>query len=134
MKEPVEFWKKTKKHLNRNGKMIYNLFIKERKGEKMKWYVKIHDFNSDTIVDYNIFNSVRMTEGIQKLFDEGISDYDKFVKDLDSLCKYCFWSKSEYEVMMSGLFDGHKQYKIDVYSQLAMNMNNLADYILRSNM
>ena len=114
--------------------MIYNLFIKERKGEKMKWYVKIHDFNSDTIVDYNIFNSVRMTEGIQKLFDEGIGDYDKFVKDLDNLCKYCFWSKSEYEVMMSGLFDGHKQYKIDVYSQLVMNMNNLADYILRSNM
>ena len=34
MKELVEFWKKTKKHLNRNGKMIYNLFTKEGKGEK----------------------------------------------------------------------------------------------------
>lgn len=102
----------------------------------MKWYVLIEDFNKREIVPYNIFNSSKFSDGIAKLLSEGINGYDKFVEDLKNLCRYCFWCKAEYEVMIGGLFveNINELKKVDVYTQLEPNIELLADYILKSNM
>lgn len=122
---------------------------------RVKWYVKRHDFNTDQIVDFNIFDSSKFNDCLDKLMadEERMKD---FKENLRRILSYCFWCKSEYEVMMSGFkyfnekkfieeFEGKtaeevmdlyeqcvraKDYKIDVYSQVLPNIDILAEYIL----
>lgn len=96
----------------------------------MKWYVLNHDFNDDKIVSFNIFNSVSFSQEIDKLLEEFIT-FDDFKEKLDSALKHSFWSKSEYEIMCSGLFDRNKAYKISVYDQMKDNVDVLAECIIR---
>lgn len=117
--------------------IYYNFFIKERKSEKnMKWYVLISDFNKKEIIPYNIFNNGKFVDGIKELLEKGIGEYSTFVEDLTKLCRYCFWCKAEYEVMIGDLFeeDVNKYKKVDVFTQIEPNMELLADYILKNNM
>ena len=95
----------------------------------MKWYVLWHEFNSDKIEPYNIFNNVRFKEEVDKLLKEFVS-LDDFKEKLDSELRYNFWSRAEYEIMCSGLFDRNKAYKIDIYSQVVPNLDVLARYII----
>ena len=41
-----------------------------------------------------------------------------------------YWSRAEYEIMVSGLFDTDKPEKIDVWYQIEMNLDNIAEYLI----
>ena len=95
----------------------------------MKWYVLWHEFNSDIIEPFNIFSNVTFKQDVDKLLEEFIT-FDDFKEKLDGALKYSFMSRAEYEIMCSGLFDRHKAYKIDVYTQVVPNLDVLAKYII----
>ena len=95
----------------------------------MQWYVLNHDFNSDKIVSFNIFDSTSFKQEVDKLLEEFVT-FDDFKEKLDSALKYSFMSRAEYEIMCSGLFDRHKAYKIDIYTQVKPNLDTLARYII----
>ena len=97
----------------------------------MEWYVLLHDFNKDKIISYNIFNNSKLDKELKELKENYISK-ENFVSELDRILRWCFWSKSEYEIVVGDLFekDLDKYEKIDVYQQLKPNLNTLADYII----
>ena len=97
----------------------------------MEWYVLLHDFNKDKIISYNIFNNSKLDKELKELKENFISK-ENFVSELDKILRWCFWSKSEYEIVVGDLFekDLDKYEKIDVYQQLKPNLNALADYII----
>ena len=128
--------------------------------KQLEWNVFIRDFNSRTIQKYNVFNNSNFYEGLKKIKKE-ISKYYKaypiqsknlFIDKLDNACQYCFWSKCEYEIVLTDVFCGidkqmidkikslptdrlwtatelaiHK--KIDIYDQLKLNWSVFVDYI-----
>lgn len=99
----------------------------------LEWYVLLHDFNTDKIEHYNIFHNANLWSdriGIPKLLKD-YATFDNFKKELESLFKYCFWAKSEYEILVSGLI-GDKQYKIDVWEQIKPNLDLIARYIIET--
>lgn len=97
----------------------------------MEWYVLLHDFNKDKIISYNIFNNSKLDKELKELKENYISK-ENFVSELDKILRWCFWSQSEYEIMVGDLFekDLDKYEKIDVYQQLKPNLNTLANYII----
>lgn len=97
----------------------------------MEWYVLLHDFNKNKVISYNIFNNSKLNEELKELKENFISK-KIFMSELDKTLRWCFWSKSEYEIMVGDLFekDLDKYEKIDVYQQLKPNLNALADYII----
>lgn len=97
----------------------------------MEWYVLLHDFNKDKVISYNIFNNSKLDKELKELKENFISK-ENFVSELDRILRWCFWSKSEYEIVVGDLFekDLDKYEKIDVYQQLKPNLNTLADYII----
>lgn len=97
----------------------------------MEWYVLLHDFNKDKVISYNIFNNSKLDKELKELKENFISK-ENFVSELDKILRWCFWSKSEYEIVVGDLFekDLDKYEKIDVYQQLKPNLNTLADYII----
>jgi len=98
---------------------------------KREFYVLNYDFNGKKVENYNIFNNSRLLEGIDRLFEEYIT-FEDFCEKLDSLLRYCFWSKREYEISVSDAFeeDLSKYEKIDVYRQVAPNVKIIAKIAL----
>ena len=98
----------------------------------MKFYVLRYDFNNKRVEDFNIFNSSRFNDGVRDLVDKFEGAYEAFIEELDKLCKYCFWSKREYELSVGDLFETNlnKYEKIDVYRQLEKNIPVLAYYLI----
>jgi len=96
-----------------------------------KFYVLNYDFNSKKMVMYNIFNNARLTEGIDELIANFIT-YEDFREKLKNLLMYCFWSKREYEIMATDLFedDPGKWEKIDIYYQVLPNIDVIAKIII----
>lgn len=97
----------------------------------MKWYVLKYNFNKGKIENFNIFDSSRFNECVEKLLKKYIT-FEDFKEKLDKDLMYCFWSKREYEIMCADLFETNieKYEKIDVYRQLKPNLDILARYII----
>ena len=98
--------------------------------DNLKWFVLIHDFNSDEIRHFNIFNSANFERCLERSIKK-YSTFAKFKEDLEGDLFYAFCSKAEYEIICSGLSSKYdREYKIDVYTQVMPNLDVLARYII----
>lgn len=76
----------------------------------MKWYVIDYDFDTGEPYSYNIFESTRFKQEINKLLDEFIT-FDDFIEKLNKLSEDCFTKTT--------------------YNQVVLNLEILAEYIIR---
>ena len=96
----------------------------------MKWNVYNYDFNSNEIIVFNIFEHGTFLKYIKDAIKESTSK-EEFAKKLKAELQYYFWSKCEYEVLVSPWI-GRKepvQKKIDVYDQIMNNWHVFVDYV-----
>lgn len=124
---------------------------------QFEFYVLNYDFNKKKVVNYNIFNNIRVQEWTEKevrkylrapkkykhivqyenkfLGREEIAIYgfDALVKEIDSIIKWCEWSKREYEISVGDAFetDINKLEKWDTYSQAHPNAEIIAYTVIR---
>ena len=124
---------------------------------QFEYYVLNYDFNKKKVVNYNIFNNIRVQEWTEKevrkylrapkkykhivqyenkfLGREEIAVYgfDALVKEIDSIIKWCEWSKREYEISVGDAFetDINKLEKWDTYSQAHPNAEIIAYTVIR---
>ena len=124
---------------------------------QFEYYVLNYDFNKRKVVNYNIFNNIRVQEHTEKavrkylrspknykhvvqhkndfLGREEIAVYgfDALVKEIDSIIKWCEWSKREYEISVGDAFetDFEKLEKWDCYGQAKPNMKMITYEIIR---
>ena len=120
----------------------------------MIWNVFNHDFNHKKIEVWNIFAYRAFREDVEKLLKE-VLIYEEFSDRLQRLVLYYFWSKAEFEVVITSwppyvdtseidrLLVEREKYpnyrshnikpdvrkKIDVYEQLQLNWKCFADYV-----
>ena len=119
----------------------------------MIWNVFDHDINSREIKIYNVFKHHSFNEYVQDLLKEDLS-YDEFSEKLNHIARYYFWSKAEYEIVITSWVphidneeldrlnkerEGrrtHRYYvnldvsnKIDIYDQLHLNWKQFVDYV-----
>lgn len=66
----------------------------------MKWNVLRHDFNSREIKEYDIFRHSSFAKDVEKLSNQDLTKED-FTEKLWRTLQYYFWSKSEYEVVVT---------------------------------
>lgn len=67
---------------------------------KLEWIVYRYDFNKREIVEFNIFNHYRFKEDVNKDLKK-CKTREEFAKKLKSNLMYYFWSKYEYEIVIS---------------------------------
>lgn len=123
---------------------------------KLEWKVFIHEPNSNAFIAFNVFNSTRFVEGLQRLKKsmkkKPLTDKE-IIDEVEHLAKYAFWGKCEYEVVLTDLFcnidnkeirrlrnvDSEKRIesvnlmysrKVDVFEQLYMNWEHFSKYVL----
>lgn len=97
----------------------------------LRWYVLNHDFNANTIIQWNIFNSSRFLDCLEEAIKK-YTTFESFKERLNKDLMYCYWSKAEYEIIAGGLFAKKDDdfSKIDIYSQVKPNLDILANYII----
>ena len=93
-------------------------------------YVLLHDFNTDRIELFNIFQSHNFLYGVMKALEK--TNYNEFRNEINNWLMYSFWSKCEYEIVCGGLFVEQPEHleKIDVYYQVKNNVDVLSRYII----
>ena len=69
--------------------------------QKLCYNVYRNDFNSKEIETFNIFDHSLFYERAYKAKLKYKDDFEKFAKEIKSWLMYCFWSKSEYEVIIT---------------------------------
>lgn len=97
----------------------------------MKWNVYIYNINKHKIETFNIFDHYSFLKGIIKDLKK-YKNKDEFAKQLRSELMYYFWSKAEWEIIVSPWVGGDREkdaVKIDVYDQVINNFEVFADYV-----
>lgn len=126
------------------------------KSEYPVWNVFREDFNSREIVVYNIFQHIAFYDAVKQIAKKR-PNKETFANKVRSELSYYFWSKSEYEVIVTSwpayidraelcrLTDTYEKFKdqptpykininpevgekIDIYTQVVMNWNQFIDY------
>jgi len=99
--------------------------------KELVWNVYIEDFNSKSIDIYNIFRHAGFYNDVKKYTRKCRDDRNGFAEEIKRSLMYYFWSKCEWEVILSGWpprDDFHAE-KIDVYAQVMMNWDRFMDYL-----
>ena len=100
------------------------------KKSNLEWYVLLYDFNKKKIINYNVMNGI--AELISKKIKNGTIYNKETLKEfLKKEYMYRYWSKAEYEILVSGLHNNANDdmEKIDIWRQLEMNLDRIVDYI-----
>lgn len=90
----------------------------------MEWYVYVFDINKQKIEKYNIFDHYSFRQSVFNLFYGDNGEGINYEEELDKILKYYFWSKAEWEIVISPWAGGkieQCEIKIDIYSQIKMN-------------
>lgn len=118
--------------------------------KKLQWYVYNESMSDRRIKVFNVFDHASFSKDVCKLRKKKLSR-EEFSKELKSISMYYFWSKCEYEVVITSwppridqeelnrLVSEENCYrygvrltvgeKIDVYQQLALNWDRFVDYL-----
>ena len=94
----------------------------------IEWYVYYHDFNAQKIIKWNVFNHGTFKNEVNKILQEKLNK-DNFSEKLKREVMYYFWSKCEYEIILSPWTGRADDIKIDIYDQIMMNWNSFVGYM-----
>ena len=96
----------------------------------MKWNVYYYNSNRERIETYNIFNHYGFVKYVIEPLKK-IKNKDDFALKLKSELMYYFWSKAEWEIIISPWPNKVKdkdELKIDVFDQVMLNWEAFVDY------
>lgn len=89
----------------------------------IKFNVLIHDSNTDKIKPYNIINQSLIENVKRERRKKNIYDMNSLKEYLSRDFHYHYWCKSECEIIMHGLFSKSEEHKIDIWTQIEMNLD-----------
>ena len=97
----------------------------------MEWYVYDYDSNARRVEHFNIFEHSGFKLACRDALKKHRDNKELFLADVRGWLMYYFWSKVEWEIVISRFPEGpeYPEKKIDVYDQVMMNWDIFADYI-----
>lgn len=98
------------------------------KKSNLKWYVLKYDPNLNQIINYNVM--IGLAEILhKKIKKKEVYDKNSLKEFLKREFMYRYWSKCEYEILVSGLLNKSEKEKIDIWRQLEMNLDNIVEHV-----
>ncbi len=116
--------------------------MKKHEKLKMIWNVYREDYNQKIII-YNIFEHYHFNKDVKEIMNKKLQKIE-FEKELRQICKYYFWGRTEYEMLISSCLpcvpkdkmnkmideweqyhrkNGHFPYNINVEIECAIKIN-----------
>ena len=95
---------------------------------RIEWNVYCYNTNKNSIEKFNIFNHRSFSNAIKELFSKKLKK-EEFENRVRGELMYYFWSKSEYEILISDWTTEKTKVKVDIYNQIMMNWDRFIDYV-----
>ena len=97
----------------------------------MHWFVYVEDFNGRRIGGYDIGGHHSFAEDVRKAYRKHRTDFDAFSSTVGASLMYWFWSKCEWEVIVSAWppTDRVPARKVDVFEQVMLNWDVFVRYV-----
>ena len=108
------------------------LEVTESRNKKtLVWNAIYGNFNSRNIETFNVFDHYSFAIACQKNAKKNKDNKEAFADQLKRDLMYFFWSKCEWEVIVSHWpsRDDFNDAKIDIYDQVRMNWMQFVDYV-----
>lgn len=99
------------------------------KNIKLEWNVLIHDFNSDKIIKHNIFDSYYIERIEKDVKKKLVYDHETLKELSKTIWMSRYWCRSEYEILVSGLFSKSQETKLDAWYQIEINLDRIIEYV-----
>lgn len=105
--------------------------LKCRKNPPLEFYVLNYDTNRKKVINYNIFNNIRVYNNAVELTRnhiKGKTTFDEFKEELLRKIQWQEWARREYEISVADAFETNceKLEKWDCYSQAKPNIDVIA--------
>jgi len=96
----------------------------------LEWYVYYHSWNDNKIESFNVFDHGGFLEDCKKNAKKNNHDYDAFCEQLRQDAMYYYWSRCEWEIILSPWVHRKEdvEIKIDVFDQLKLNWEAFCKY------
>ena len=112
--------------------MIYGK-VNQKRMEKvkklnLKWYALIHHYDQEKLDPYNVLYDdivYRIDEVIDKT-----GDYEQIKEKARIELMSMFWSRTEYEMIVSNWSGKDFKEKIDIWTQLYANLDLITEYLI----
>lgn len=98
------------------------------KNSNLEWNVLVYDFNKKEIVNYNILYNIA-SELKKEIKAKRVFDKKTLAHCLKRKFMYQYWSRCEYEVIISSLHGKDDGVKIDAWRQIEMNLDRIVEYV-----
>lgn len=97
----------------------------------IQWNVYVDDFNGKKIKIYNVLNHGGFLKDVQNAIKKFKNDKEAFEKEVKSSLMYYYWSKCEWEIILSSWPErkDFKEEKIDVYDQVMLHWDVFINYL-----
>lgn len=97
---------------------------------KLVWNVYIENINKRQIEIYNIFEHAGFYKSLIEIVNN-YTDKDDFIEQLKHILLYYYWSKCEWEIIISDWppSDRFNDKKVDVYEQVSLNWDVFTEYV-----
>lgn len=97
--------------------------------KKLEWYVYADSINRKTFEYFNVFDHYRFSEDTKRNFKKNKDNFEEFKERLRGDLMYYFWSKSEWELILSSWVGRSEEKKIDVFDQIKPNLEIFTKYV-----
>jgi len=99
--------------------------------KKLVWNVFHYSHKTHKIEPINLFdyNWVFLRDGLLYAKKHYKDDFNKFAEHIRLSLQHEYWSRCEYETIITGIFDDSGGYKMDVYTQVMLNWDRFIDYV-----
>lgn len=91
-----------------------------------KFNVLRWDFNTDSLIHYDVLPYFRMCIKEIKVKPKLLEDFKKLI---EKESRYNFWSRCEYEMICHGWPVRNNDYKLDIHEQVMMNIDIIAEIL-----
>lgn len=98
-----------------------------KKAPPMEWNALYYNYNANQMEPHNV---LRGREDFIRKMKKKFPAKEDFAKELRSEMQYRYWSKAEWEIVLTPLVGSRENAdrKIDVFDQLLLNWDKFVDY------
>lgn len=97
----------------------------------LEWNVAYMSCNDKKIKTFNLFDMGYFFDDCARSYRKIGEDREAFLESVKRILGYYFWSKCEWEMVLSAWppNERFKESKVDVYDQVMLNWDRFSDYV-----
>lgn len=94
------------------------------------FYTIIYDINKKSFEPYDVMPYLINEYKVKKKKKKHPNTFDEFKKFIEGASMYMYWSRCEYELILTSWPNEDKQKKIDIHNQIMMNIDVITNLLM----